>query len=74
VSPSTVHEYLARAAAADVSWPLPEGMDEAALDALLFPPPTAELAARRPVPDWREVHRELKRGRHVTLQLETARN
>ncbi len=69
VAPSTVHEYLARAAAAGVGWPLPPGMDEAALDALLFPPPTAELAARRPVPEWREVHRELKRGRHVTLQL-----
>ncbi len=69
VSASTVHEYLARAKAAGVSWPLPAGMDEAALDVLLFPPPTAELAARRPVPEWREVHREMKRGRHVTLQL-----
>jgi transposase len=69
VSPSTVHEYLVRAQAAGVGWPLPEGVDEAALEALLFPPSTADLAARRPVPEWRQVHRELKRGRHVTLQL-----
>lgn len=66
---TTVYEYLARAEAAGLSWPLPEGLDEAALEAKLFPPPTAELAARRPVPEWREVHRELKRGRHVTLRL-----
>jgi transposase len=69
VGSTTVHEYLARAEAAGLSWPLPEGMDEEALEALLFPPPSAELAARRPVPDWREVHREIKRGRHVTLRL-----
>ena len=66
---TTIYEYLARAEAAGVGWPLPEGMDEDALDALLFPPPTADLAARRPVPDWRQVHRELKRKRHVTLRL-----
>jgi transposase len=66
---TTIYEYLARAEAAGLSWPLPEGMDEAALDARLFPPPTAELAARRPVPEWRAIHRELKRGRHVTLRL-----
>ncbi|MGH2372129.1 MAG: IS21 family transposase, partial [bacterium] len=47
----------------------PEGMDEAALEAKLFPEPSAELAARRPVPDWRRIHAELKGGRHVTLRL-----
>jgi transposase len=65
---TTVYEYLARAEAAGLAWPLPEGMDEETLDAKLFPPPTGELAARRPVPDWRVVHRELKR-KHVTLRL-----
>lgn len=66
---STVYEYLARAEAAGVTWPLPEGLDEAAVEAKLFPEPSAELAAHRPVPDWREVHRELKSKRHVTLRL-----
>ena len=28
-----------------------------------------DRAERRPVPDWRHVHRELHRGRHVTLRL-----
>jgi transposase len=66
---STVYEYLARAEAAGIAWPLPEGLDEAAVEAKLFPEPSAELAARRPVPEWAEVHRELKAGRHVTLRL-----
>jgi transposase len=66
---TTVYEYLARADAAGVSWPLPEGLDGPALEARLFPAPSAELAARRPVPDWHRIHAELKSGRHVTLRL-----
>jgi hypothetical protein len=30
-------------------------LDEEALEQKLFSPPSAELAARRPVPDWRHV-------------------
>jgi transposase len=66
---TTVYEYLARAEAAGLSWPLPADMDEATLETKLFPPPSLESAAARPVPDWREVNRELKRHRHVTLRL-----
>src|SRR6266566_774340 len=66
---TTVYEYLARAEAAGLSWPLPAALDDAALEARLFPPATAELGDDRPVPDWRQVHRELKRGHHVTLRL-----
>ncbi|MEX2586979.1 MAG: IS21 family transposase [Actinomycetota bacterium] len=65
---STVYEYLARADAAGIGWPLPEGMDEAQVEALLFPEPSPELAARRPVPDWTKIHAELKK-RHVTMRL-----
>src|ERR1700722_15971627 len=35
----TVHDYLQRAAAAGVSWPLPEGWDEEKLEAALFTAP-----------------------------------
>lgn len=66
---TTVYEFLARAEAAGLKWPLPPELDEAALEATLFPVPNAELAARRPVPDWLAVHRELKRAGHVTLRL-----
>ena len=70
---TTVYEYLVRAESAGLSWPLPEDMDDEALEARLFPPATAELARRRPVPDWREVHRELRSRKHVTLQVVMAR-
>jgi transposase len=64
----TVAEYTRRADAAGVSWPLPEGMDDDTLDALLFP--KAEPGTERPVPDWKEVHKELRsRRHHMTLRL-----
>jgi transposase len=66
---TTVYEYMVRADSAGIAWPLPEDMVEDELEAALFPPLTAELAERRPVPDWRQVHRELHRGRHVTMRL-----
>ena len=66
---TTVYEYLARAESAGIGWPLPDDVDEETLEQRLFPPPSAELAARRPVPEWRAVHRELKRSKHVTLRL-----
>ena len=68
LSQSTVHAYVVRFRASGLAWPLPEELDEAALEARLFtrgafpPPPT------RPVPDWATVHQELKR-KGVTLQL-----
>jgi transposase len=65
---TTVHDYLERAGQAGLSWPLPEGMDAAALEDRLFPS-VLRQAVRRPEPDWLEVHRELKRGRHVTREL-----
>ena len=38
VGKTTVIEYLRRATTAGLSWPLPAGLDEAALERLLFPP------------------------------------
>lgn len=63
---TTVADHLARAARAGLGWPLPDGMDDAQLEARLFAreaPP-----ASRPIPDWAAVHRELRR-KGVTLQL-----
>jgi hypothetical protein len=67
VGKTTVIEYLRRAARAGVSWPLPEGLDEATLERLLFPPPPSR-GRQIPEPDWAAVHRELKRP-GVTLAL-----
>ncbi|NIR43619.1 MAG: IS21 family transposase [Gemmatimonadetes bacterium] len=69
---TTVGEYLSRARAAGLGWPLPEGWDDARLEAELFPPPLPAGTAR-PLPDWEAVHRELanpkKKKTGVTLQL-----
>jgi transposase len=65
----TVYEYLRRAEAAGITWPLGEDLDDEGLEEMLFPTPTAELEGRRPVPDWAQVHRELKAKKHVTLRL-----
>lgn len=65
---STVSEYIRRARAAGIGWPLAEGMHEIELDRQLFPPLPAPTCAGRPEPDWSEVHCELKR-KGVTLSL-----
>ncbi|MDA1258929.1 MAG: IS21 family transposase [Chloroflexi bacterium] len=64
---STVSDYLTRAHAAGLGWPLPEGMAEEHLDALLFPVREC-LSAPRAQPDLIYMRNEM-RGPHVTLQL-----
>ena len=68
IANSTVSEYARRAAAAGFTWPLPEGLDDGALEAALFPaqPPSR---VPRPEPDWAYIHRELQRHKGVTLRL-----
>jgi transposase len=62
---STVSDYLRRARVAGVSWSAEP--DAAALERLLFVP-REEQRRGRPVPEWSEIHRELRR-KHVTLLL-----
>jgi len=69
VAPSTVRLTLQRLAAAGLSWPLPAAMTDTALEALLFTAMGSKQGHRRhSVPDWAEIHRELKR-KHVTLAI-----
>jgi transposase len=68
LSQGAVSGYVARARRAGLTWPLPEGLDDARLEMLLFPPPADVAAERRPVPDWAVVHRELRRP-NMTLAL-----
>ena len=55
---STVCKYLQRAEAAGVTWPLPEGWDEAQLEAALFPKavPAQPQSPGRRLPDFAGVH------------------
>ena len=59
---------MRRASAGGFSWPLPEGLDDAALEAVLFPAPPPSCVPR-PEPNWEHIHRELQRHKGVTLQL-----
>ncbi|MGH9419028.1 MAG: IS21 family transposase [Thermoanaerobaculia bacterium] len=68
IGETTVREYLRRATLANLTWPLPEALQDAALDQLLYPPPVVTAVADRALPDWPEVHKQLKR-KGVTLQL-----
>lgn len=63
---ATVHDTLARAKQAGLSWPLPEDLDEAALEARLYP--AIKGRQRRAQPDFPKIYRALKR-RGVTLEL-----
>jgi transposase len=67
---STVGDYLQRFAGAGLTWPLPEGLSEGTLqDRLLGHPPAVPAPPpSRPMPDWRQIHTELRRP-NVTLQL-----
>lgn len=64
---TTVGDHVRRARAAGLSWPLPEDLDDDALEARLFAS-AAPPADPRPLPEWQKVHRELRRP-GVTLML-----
>ena len=64
----TVCQGLARAAQAGLSWPLPEGLDDVQLEALLAGPRVPSSSGGRPLPDLARLHEELRRP-GVTLQL-----
>ncbi len=68
ISNGVVHGYLRRARLAGLSWPLPEGLDDEALEFLLFPAPSMIDQASRTVPDWAHIEKELRR-RGVTRML-----
>jgi transposase len=67
ISNSTVGEYLRRAEAAGVGWPLGE-LSEDELNQKLFREPTPSPEKVKPLPDWEEVRKEL-RQKGVTLRL-----
>jgi hypothetical protein len=66
LSKGAVCKYVSLAQAQGLSWPLPEEMDEAALEACLYPP--RSVATGFAEPDYPRIHQELKR-KGVTLQL-----
>ncbi len=68
VSASTVSDCLARARAAKIGWPLPERLSDTALEQALYGLSIEQASGLRPLPDFAEVHREMRR-KSVTLML-----
>jgi transposase len=67
LSLGVVSKYLQLAAAAGLGWPLPAELDEQTLVRKLQPPAAANLAAL-PLPNFAELHQQLRR-KGVTLLL-----
>ena len=66
LSKGAVGKYVSATQALGITWPLPEGVDEARLEALLFP--ARQPSSRLVEPDYFQMHQALKR-KGVTLQL-----
>ncbi|HWV56204.1 MAG TPA: IS21 family transposase [Longimicrobiales bacterium] len=67
ISHNTAGFYIQRAELAGLLAGRADALDDAQLEERMFPPPPGR-GALRPLPDWAEVHRELRR-KGVTLQL-----
>lgn len=63
---STISEYLSRAKKMGLQWPFPDDLSEEELYNQLFP--SDKTSVQRPLPEWEDVHRELRK-KGVTLQL-----
>ncbi len=68
LSKGAVNDYLQRATAAGLSWPLPEDLTDTALERRLFPGTPSAGAQARPEPNWAYVDSELRR-KGVTRSL-----
>jgi transposase len=68
ISPTTVSEYVRRARAVGLTWPLPETLGEDQLYRRLFPRPAPPSERTIPQPDWKTIHSEL-RHKGVTRRL-----
>ena len=64
---STVANYLSRARASGLAWPLPVEISDGSLDAQLFP--AVPVRQEAPLPGFVSMHQELIRHRHLTLEL-----
>lgn len=63
----SVSRILERATVANLTWPLPDGMTDAELEAILYPSTVRSASAQRAVPNWSEVQLALTKHRTLTL-------
>lgn len=69
IARSTVSEYLMRFAASGLGWPLPPEIEDAKLEALMFPPVPPPVEHPREPLDFVYIHRELRRKAVTILML-----
>ena len=67
-STGAVWKIIRKAEQAGLRFPLPEDMDDDRLESLLYPESSEEVPGRKPVPDWSETDRDLRR-KGVTMRL-----
>lgn len=65
---STVWDYLVRFKVSGLSWEQVGALDDGALERRLFPSQQVSTGRSRSLPDWPEIHQELKK-KGVTLSL-----
>ena len=68
IARSSIGDYVRRFNDSGLLWPLSAAMGDAHLESCLFPPPASVPVDRRPLPDWAQVHQEMRR-KGVTLFL-----
>lgn len=68
ISRPAVAEYIRRAKAAGLEWPLPTDLSDTCVESRLFPPSPYISFDKRPIPDWSAVRTDLKR-KGVTMFL-----
>lgn len=69
ISRHAVGNYEFRATMAGLTWPLPDDLDDFALEEMLFPAAAKDAVARHPQPDWDAIHLECKRHKGATLKV-----
>lgn len=68
LSVGAIQQLLKKADAPGLGWPLPEALTDTELARLFYPRADTRISRRFQVPDWAEVHQELKR-KGTTKQL-----
>jgi len=66
---TAVGEYIRRAAVIGITWPVPDELDDTALERRLFAPAGYNPPRSKPLPDWAHVHAELRRRGIRTLLM-----
>ena len=69
VSVGAIQKLLSRANELGLTWPLPDHLDDNGLAQLFYPGTDTAVSSRYQLPDWSDVHQELKRKGMTKLLL-----